>query len=515
MTGGPPQLRHELIPDAALTARPLTVAQTQIWNAQLLSQRPSQYNIGAFVEIAGQVQMPALCEACERALREATSLSYAFLETAEGPRQVYQPGQRPGISIIDLRDEIDARRAMQEHMRKTLDLAFDLSSGPLVRLHLLQLAGDRLVIFFVAHHLGTDLYGGRLLLKRAAEIYNAAVGQGAERATPLVPWEDVLRDEGQYQRSDLWLNDRRYWLDLLREYPPPVTLSGLAPEPMPAPAISSLCHVPRELAARLEGIAGGDPMAMPVAFHALVCTWLGLVSGSADIVIGMTLTGRSNRLLRRSPGFLSNILPLRMKVDPARGFVELLAAARVRLVEAMRHQRYPAGALRSDLGLMPDSPEIYGTRLNFMNSDAGVRWSEHAAHLNLFTHAPRVGDLDVTVHGLQGRADLRIQFDANPAHYDLAALARLRDAFLGLVRSLVDEPAAPIGLLRAVTADAAAPYATTWRRHRDGTLAAVATAQSCPPGGARSSGRCSGGRTGRHLAASAGVSDAGARGQFL
>ena len=130
------------------------------------------------------------------------------------------------------------------------------------------------------------------------------------------------------------------------------------------------------------------------------------MTGSRDVVLGMPVAARASPKLRRIVGLASNVVPLRLTVDLATTLSDLLQQTGRRMREALRHQRYPAGALRRDLGLAPTDTEIYGALINFIPIDEDfdiAGWPIRKHHLGNW----RVGDLLITVHAGRRDADIR------------------------------------------------------------------------------------------------------------
>lgn len=449
---------------------PLTFGQTEVWNAERLLGPSSLYNIGAYVEVRGELDVGRLREACLAAIREGGALCHTFVDAPDGPLQVPNAAFTLEIPLVDLRGEADAPHAAEAHMRARLALPFDLVAGPPVRVELLDLADAHYILFFAAHHLLCDLYGGRVLLRRAAELYNAP---GNAAAAPLTPWHAVLQDDRAYHQSSQWRRDREYWSALLADAPAAVTLSGQPPASWPGAARSLVVRVPAETAAHFSEHGGPGASASVAALLAVTVLYLARVSGERDLVLGMAMSARTSRLLRRADGFLSNVVPVRMAVDLSQPFARLLAQAGNRLREALQHQRYPASALRADLGLSTQDPALYGTRFNFMPSDADAEFDGAAAQLHAFTHAPRVEDLSITVHAQRGDAQWVVQFDANGGHYEAESLALHADNFLRLLHAAVTQPQLPVSRLLVMDP---ARRAEMLRWGRGGPLPAATTA---------------------------------------
>src|SRR5207244_8346382 len=120
---------------------------------------------------------------------------------------------------------------------------------------------------------------------------------------------------------------------------------------------------------------------------------------------------RTRGRMRGIPGMVSNILPLRLALDPRAGFASLLDQTVRRVRGALLHQRYRSEDLRHDLGLRPDEPEAHGTVVNFFPFIYNFRFAGYPARGHNLSVGP-VGDLAIAVYDRKDRSDLRIDFDA-------------------------------------------------------------------------------------------------------
>src|SRR3569833_2094418 len=243
-------IRHPLIP-VETPGLGLSAAQADVWNAQRLATSDNLYNIGGYVEFRDALKRDVFHAALLRALTEADSYRFNFLETEHGPRQVPTHVSRVDIPLVDFSGGEDPRAAAAAWMHAEADRPFDLSAGPAYRFALLGIGAGRIQWFCVAHHLVTDMSGLSLLVRRVAELYNAAICDTAPPAVAMTPWSEVLEDEREYYASARSSSDRDYWRKQLLDRPELVSLCGDA-FGWPAMAVGSSGVLPRSLVARLE-----------------------------------------------------------------------------------------------------------------------------------------------------------------------------------------------------------------------------------------------------------------------
>ncbi len=432
------------------TSLALTVAQTDVWRAQKLAPGSTLYNIGGYIEISGQVNPARIAEAAAQAVRQAgSSFLFRFVETDSGPRQVPVAWAPVEVPFVDLSGSADPSARAADWMRAALDRPFDLAAAPAFRLALLEVAEDRFFLFSAYHHLVTDGFGASLFLRRIGEQYSAATGGPSPAA--LTPWVEVVRNEEEYRSSEQCARDRAFWLERLRDHPEPVTFSG-QPLGLPAAKVASVGSISRATLERLSALSPSPRSGLVAVFFAALAVYLSRRSGSRDLVFGMPVAARPNPGLRRSGGFLTNTVPLRLAVDPGARFSKLVEHTAARIREAFRHQRYWSSALRRDLGLSANDPNVYGTVLNFLPNEADLDFAGQPARIHAFTHAPRVEDLSITLHAATDGSDMAVQFDGNRTRYDEQSLHRHCRDFLKLLETLASDADVPLHALPLIDA---------------------------------------------------------------
>jgi len=172
------------------------------------------------------------------------------------------------------------------------------------------------------------------------------------------------------------------------------------------------------------------------------------LSGQRDLLLGMPVSARTSPWQRASTGFMANVVPVRLQIEPGERFTAVLRQVGTRLREAFRHQRYGASALRADLGLGAIEPNIFGPELNFLPTDTPLAFGSAHARPHLFTNSRTVGDLRVTVHAGDDGCGAMFQLSANASRYDDRSLRGHERNILHLLAEIADRPDLPAGLLR-------------------------------------------------------------------
>ncbi|HEY6350224.1 MAG TPA: amino acid adenylation domain-containing protein, partial [Candidatus Angelobacter sp.] len=422
--------------------RTLSAAQLSVWMAQKLDAQSPAFNIAEYIEILGPIDRALFERALRQIIRETGALRLRVVEAQTGPAQYLVPDPDWEMLFFDLGEEPDAEAVARLWMRENQARPADPSSDPLFAYVLFRLSPGRFFWYVRYHHLCLDGLSGALLARRVAAVYSAlAAGNSTEPGAPG-SIHTLLDGEAEYRQSAEYEVDGSYWRERMGKLPERATLSGKPPaksrtfirntEILPSPLISSLAAL---------GKAHGA--SLPQMIAAATALYMQRLTGTADVVLGVPLVARFGRQLRQIPGMTTNVLPLRLAVKPEESFSDLLKQTGLRMREAVRHQRYPAADLRHDLGLSPEEPDIYGAVVNVMPFDYNLRFAGHFARVHNLSNGP-ADELSVVVYDRQDNSDVRLDFDANPAHYTTEELSAHQRRFLWLLRQLVANADLPL-----------------------------------------------------------------------
>ncbi|MFF3215470.1 amino acid adenylation domain-containing protein [Streptomyces sp. NPDC002886] len=427
---------------------PLSAAQRDIWMAHGLDASGCRYNIGEFREILGDLDPELLARAWYQLAREADALRIHGTGADEdgGLWQLVraEPGDRR-MELLDLSGEADPARAARDRMDAELARPFDLADGWLTR-HLLIDAGTapggerRWFYFHAFHHLAVDGLGVALMDQRLVELYERGAAGEPWGPSPFGTLESLYAEDGLYQASPEAAADRAHWAGHLTGLPQTPRIGegrtgGPAPEALPF--VRRTVVLPPDRTDRLRSVARDRRAPWSMLVIALVAAYVQRVSGSTEPVLGLPVTGRRTELARRTPGMMSNVVPLRVPVAPDGTLAELLTDVVKETRQALAHQRTRYEDMCRDLGVGDSERRIAAPLVNIMAFTPGMRFCGFPTMQHNLSNGP-VDDLAVGVYDLGPEGGLRIDFDAAPQVCDLAAVAGHQDRFVRFVTVALD-----------------------------------------------------------------------------
>ncbi|MFG3697370.1 amino acid adenylation domain-containing protein [Micromonospora sp. NPDC047620] len=423
------------------TSLPLSSAQSGIWFAQRLEPESAIYRASEYLEMHGAVDP----EVFERALRtvvgEADALHVRFAETTDGPRQSVDGCPQWTLHRVDVSNAPDPRAAAEEWMRADLTRPVDLTRGPLFTQALFAVAPDRWFWYHAYHHILIDGAGGALLERRVAEVYTA-LAEG--RPVPPSPFGSVLdlhREQREYEGSEAYLADRRFWLEQLADTPPPLALT------------SRKLHRSAEFVRHRDRLSPPGQAALDRAAEtagvgaariviAAIGAYLHRLTGARSVVLGFPVAVRRGGAGRTTPGMLANVLPLRLEITPSTGVADLVAQARIRIREVVERQRFRGEELRRELALPTGYHRYFGPMVNVIPLGPDLRFG--AATSTAYNMSRRlIEDLVVTVYDRDDGRPIEVECDANPALYDEATLVVRHRQLIGFLERFAAAVADP------------------------------------------------------------------------
>ncbi|MEI7257015.1 condensation domain-containing protein, partial [Dickeya dadantii] len=340
---------HTLIPVAERTERlPLSFAQQRLWFLAQFDAAASQaYHMPAALRLTGMLDRQALQRALNQLVARHEGLRTRFVvHDGQAWQQVDAPESGFALSCRDLRmldpglrDERLAALAAEEARAP-----FDLSRGPLIRAHLLQVADDEHLLLLTQHHIISDGWSIGILVREFSALYQAALRQLPDPLPPLpIQYADYAVWQRQTVQGERLNTALDFWRSQLMGAPALLDL----PTDRPRPAVQS--YAGAEVAVEfdagvLHGLKACGQRHGTTLFMTLLAGWsllLARLSGQEDVVIGTPVANRPHRELEGIIGCFVNTLALRVETGRCRTVSELLAQVRSRTLAAYAHQELP------------------------------------------------------------------------------------------------------------------------------------------------------------------------------
>ncbi|WP_144174660.1 non-ribosomal peptide synthetase [Pseudomonas sp. Kh13] len=434
----------------------LSYAQRRMWFLWQLDPQGAAYNLPMAVRLHGPLDLAALQHAFDALVARHETLRTRFVADGDDVRQQVDASAAPVQLHQDALAGLDegARKAAIESIAETEALApFDLASGPLLRVRLLQLAAQEHILLLTLHHIVADGWSMNVLIDEFLRLYDAAVAGSEARLEPL-PIQ--YRDYALWQRSWLEAGEQErqlaYWQARLGDDHSPLELP-LDRTRQGRPSYRGARHefpIAADLAERLRGLARKHNVTLFMVLLAAFKLLLQRYSGQSAIRVGVPIANRNRGEGQGLIGCFINTQVLHTEIDPLLDIAGLLQRVRETAVGAQSHQDLPFEQLVEALDL-PRSSEspLFRVLFNHQAQVADVqaiatRSGLSLAPITLAKHSARF-DLALDTHERAGQ--LHAAFTYATDVFDAATVEALGEQWLALVQALAAETGGAVGEL--------------------------------------------------------------------
>ena len=465
---------------------PLSLDQDGLWFLDQLEPHSTRYNIGVALEVAGELDVPALRASLAEVVRRHEVLRTAFVEVDGEPMQKVLPAGEFAFEERNLAPDEDPEAAANEAVEALLGAPFDLGAGRVFRAGLVRLTHDRYVLVIVMHHIVADGWSVELLCRELGELYTAfASGQ----PSPLPELAVQYADYALWQHS--WLCDAfleqelAYWRDMLASVP---ILQLPTDHPRPAVqrtagAMESL-RLPPALRDRLVALGREAGATLYMVLLAGFGELLHRYSGLDDIAVGTPVARRMRTEVEPLVGMFVNTVVMRLDLSGSPGFDALMRRVRETVLEAQEHAAVPFESIVRDLAPVRDLAHNPLFQVNFNYEKlANTRLMLGPCPVSLFRRV--LGDvhfdLDVYIAELAD-GEISVSFVYDTDLFDASTVQGMLAHYRRLLKSAVAAPQSPVGRLEMLDAQERRQQLEGWNDTaadypRESTLHALFEAQ--------------------------------------
>ncbi|MFJ8473975.1 amino acid adenylation domain-containing protein [Kitasatospora sp. NPDC094011] len=406
-----------------------------MFHAQYHREELDVYTVQLALDLAGDLDPARLRRAVTALLERHPNLRAAFRYRRNGdPVQVVPRDVPLDWREIDLRDSTQdpSQPALQDRLRP-----FDLARPPLLRFSLLRLGDRQHRLVLTSHQILFDGWSMPIVVR---ELFACYADGGVSLPRPA-PYRSYLAHLARQDRKAA----EAAWTAALAGFTEPTRLSGTGTAGPGMPGEHAVELDEREFAA-LTGWARSRGLTVNTVVQGAWATVLGTLTGLRDIVFGGTVSGRPPELpgVETMVGLFINTLPVRVDLDPARSFTELLGDLQDRQSLLLPHQHLGLDTVQRLAGV----GDLFDSVLVFENYPLDPKaLAGEVAGLRLTDL--RAGDANhypLSLMALPGDR-LRLQIGYDTARFTPAEAAVVAERLLHVLRTARAEPDRPLGQL--------------------------------------------------------------------
>ena len=369
---------------------PITPVQSRFWMAQQMDKDLNALNLTAQVRITGPVNVYNLEKAFISAIRSHEILRTVFTQSDGLPVQQILSMDEIRFSITQIDMELASDAADIDALLQTYaNEPFRLDQWPLFRVNWITACNSPVhYLSFSIHHIITDGWSVGKLISQV-RVYYEQLEAGkipSEHVAPL-QYKDYATWYTKQLNSEAWQSNYNYWRSELQD-----SLRLHLPISKPRPVLKSYIgdKVTFSISAERYAALKRFSIANRVTDFITVCSAIRVLlykySGQEDLVIGSTVSGRTEPVLENLSGCFINTLPLRVAIDETQDTVlSVLLKERVKIIKGLDCQHFSFDQLEDELALTHDLSRApgYDTLIIYQNLNESLSFKKLLSNVHI------------------------------------------------------------------------------------------------------------------------------------
>jgi amino acid adenylation domain-containing protein len=327
---------------------PLSFAQERLWFLEQLVPNNPFYNIPIAVRFKGQINLTILKQSLFEIIKRHETLRTTFQIKNGVPIQVIHPVAifNYQLSIINLQalpseeQSFEVKTLLNEEAQRP----FDLKSGPLFRITVLQLQAEENILAVTTPHIINDGWSLGIFVQELSSIYEAFLADKSHSLPELpLQYADFSYWQRQWLSGTVLETQLNYWQQQLADTPSVLEIPSDKPRPPvhTFQGASEAFELTPELTRQLKSLSQQTNVTLFMTSLAAFAILLERYSAQENIVIGSPMANRTHQEIEPLIGLFVNTLVLRIDLSGNPSFTDLLKRVRKVTLEAYAHQDLP------------------------------------------------------------------------------------------------------------------------------------------------------------------------------
>ncbi len=333
----------------------LSAAQARMWFSAALDPDVPLWTVPMIFEADGAVDLEALSSALTRVVARHEVLRRTFAVRRGHLTSVLHEPAEVIVETTELRPETGAQASeevCQAWIRKQAHEVIDLAVSPLLRAHAGRIGADRWLLVINIHHIALDRWSVEILLAELSECYRGLLrGRPPQLDEPRLQYADFASWQRDWLAGPEARRQLDYWRRQLKLPAAEVELRFQRPRPTTRSRRSLFlaATIPSPVRGRVHELAGRETVTPFVVLFALFQVALYRAGAAAQFFVGVPTANRMRPEFEPLIGLFVNTLAMRVDLEGAETFRDVLGRVHRSSLEAFAHQDIPFDRLVEEL----------------------------------------------------------------------------------------------------------------------------------------------------------------------
>ena len=439
---------------------PLSFSQQRMWFFEQLSSGMSAFNIALGVRFTGALNVTGLEQTFSEIIRRHEGLRTVFPESKGQPVQVIQSPGVFKLPIVDLstlpeaeREPEAARIAREETVR-----VFDLAKGPLVRPKLLRVNANDHIVICTMHHIIGDGQSFEVLIAEMSQIYSTFTeGRPSSLPEVNVQYVDYAAWQRQWLQGDELEKRLAYWRTQLADAPERLNLplARRRPKVQQFGGTFQETQLSKELSVALRELTRREGLTLFITMLAAYVLLLNQYTDDEDVVVGSVYANRERVEAEKVIGILANTIVLRVNLQGAQTFRDVLRQVRQVCLDAYTYQLSPE-LIREDFSARGEDRERLFDVWFQLDTAHQEQLSMNGLQTSWYSEGKEVTRFELSLSLADLEEGISIKVDYDDAIFNAQTTAQMLEDYVALLRLMAADPEKNLTTITLTSSGAAA-----------------------------------------------------------
>lgn len=335
--------------------------------------------------------------------------------------------------------EIDSEILMADFVRP-----FNLKTGPLMRVKLVEVENEGSYLMIDLHHIIADGESISLIWKDLSKAY---LGEN------LNPLKLQYKDFSAWENKLVLTKQKQFWHDEFKDESPLLELQTDFPRKNKQTYNGNLLKytLDKELSESVSHFCQKYEITEFIFFLSVFNILLGRYARQKDVIVGSPFSARTNRQLASMLGMFVNTLPIRTVIDGEQQFVDYLEGLKNKCFSIYENQNYPFESLLEDLNLQRDSSRNPLFDVMFAQESASEAIVLDEMEATILNTEISTAKFDLSLTLVKDEEKYVFGWEYSTDLFKKQTIERMSVHFETLILAVISHPKAPINELNMIS----------------------------------------------------------------
>ncbi len=427
----------------------LTHPQKRIWYIEKIYSSYPVNNIGGCLKINGTVNFEVLAKSIDEVVKSNNGMRLRFFEKQGEAYQYIADYKEEKVDYHDFSTYKNPYNEFKNWLNSIFQHPFILKDSPLYYFAMYKINEDECGFLLKIHHIiadGWSIY--YLIQKQVCGVYTKILNSKDISCSKAYSYIDYINKENKYMESNRFKDNRKYWLDRLKDIPEESLYKSS--DNVKGERLSFNIDMNKSI--QIRKYLKNTKYSLNEFFTAVLLIYLSKTMGNEDITIGVPVLNRGGTKDKNTIGMFTSTMPLRLKFNASLTINEFVNHIRLEFMQGFRNQKYPYNLMMSDLEIAKKGfDSLFKVSLNYYNVNKSDNIGEMTTEFQECYSGYQSYSLQIVIKEWSDNDSITLSFDYRIGDYSNKDISNMNRFFHNIIEQIIVDDVKQIQDIKLLT----------------------------------------------------------------